>query len=128
VFELQQLPRVADTGCPSTPGWAAGGFQNAGALALGSAAYCMLFIANCLLSIVYCLLSVVYCLLSIVYCLLSIVYCILPIAYCLLSVGHELLAPIDRHLAGLEPAHVLVLEERILLVRGALAANLHHEP
>jgi hypothetical protein len=36
------------------------------------------------------------------------------------------LVPVARHHAGPEPAYVL--EERILLGKGALAANLHHEP
>jgi hypothetical protein len=38
----------------------------------------------------------------------------------------ELLAPVGRHVQGLEPA--CELEECILLVKGATAANLHHEP
>jgi hypothetical protein len=34
--------------------------------------------------------------------------------------------PLGRHLAGPEPTHAL--EERILLLRGAPASNLHHDP
>jgi hypothetical protein len=53
--------------------------------------------------------------------------CCPPAASCLAAhtprpLEAEVLAPVGRHLAGLEP--VYVLEERILLVQGAPAANL----
>ena len=38
----------------------------------------------------------------------------------------ELLSPVGWRLAGPEPAHEL--EERVLLVQGAPAPNLYHDP